>query len=149
MQNFLTNEHRRVATLRRGGHVKVLSIDLEEAEGRFQAETSATTNPELQYDRRWALTLLETVLAQLEDEFAAAGKNQQFKALSRFISVQGCGQTHAEVGELLGMSETAVKVAVFRMRQRYKALLKRQVAATLANPADVDDEIRALLRIFH
>jgi DNA-directed RNA polymerase specialized sigma24 family protein len=104
--------------------------------------------PEEVFDRRWAETLLDQVMGRLEREFTDAGKQSQFRQLKPFIIGQHEGATYADAGDMLGTTEAAVKMAVHRMRRRYRRLLREEVAQTVADPSDIDDEIRDLFAAF-
>jgi RNA polymerase sigma-70 factor (ECF subfamily) len=142
--HFLANAHDRAARLKRGGGRTFVPIDSASAEGRYGAEPAHDLTPERLFERTWALTLLAAVFDALRAEFAAAGKLGEFEELKAVLE-QGRGAVaYSEIAARLGTSEGAVKVAVHRLRKRYKALLHEQIAATVDNPAEVDDEIRAL-----
>jgi RNA polymerase sigma-70 factor (ECF subfamily) len=142
--HFLANAHDRAARLKRGGDRTFVPIDAVAAEGRYHAEPAHDLTPERLFERAWALTLLAAVFDALRAEFAAAGKLREFEELKAVLE-QGRGAVaYAEIAARLGTSEGAVKVAVHRLRKRYKALLRERIAATVDDPAEVDDEIRAL-----
>ena len=101
--------------------------------------------PERLYEKRWALALLDLVFSRLRDEFAAAGKLCVFERLKPYLAGKAGGPPYVEVAAELGMSEQAVKVAVHRMRGRYRKLLKQEIAQTVHDPEDQDDELRGLL----
>ncbi len=142
LKHFLANEWTRNRTQKRGGDAVLFSFDELDAESRLRHEP-ATDSPEQIYDRRWAMTLLEQVMARLRTEMAGAGKLGHFEALKFCLAGEKSG--YAEVGGRLGMSEGAVKVAVHRLRERYRALLRAEIAETVATEEDLDDELRALL----
>jgi DNA-directed RNA polymerase specialized sigma24 family protein len=99
-------------------------------------------------NRRWAETLLDRVMTRLERELTDAGKQTQYTQLKGFIIGQHEGATYADAGEELGMTEAAVKMVVHRMRRRYRRLLREEIAQTVAEPSDIDDEIRELFAVF-
>ena len=119
-----------------------MPIDSTAAEGRYVAEPAHDLTPERLFERAWALTLLASVFDALRGEFESDGKGADFEALKP--ALEGDAAPYAEIAARLGTSEGAVKVAVHRFRKRYKALLRDRIAATLDDPAEVDDEIRAL-----
>jgi RNA polymerase sigma-70 factor (ECF subfamily) len=145
MKNFLANERDRARAAKRGGGRQPLSLDAVEAENRYRMEPADTLSPDRLYDRRWALAVLEQVLADLAAQCAAAGKSELFDALKPAFGGGRTACSYAEIGGRLGMSEGAVKVAVHRLRQRYRDILRITVAQTLASPDEVDDELRHLL----
>jgi RNA polymerase sigma-70 factor (ECF subfamily) len=142
MKHFLANEWNRARTQKRGGGAMLFSFDELDAENRLRHEP-ATDSPEQIYDRRWAMTLLDQVMARLRTEMAGAGKLAHFEALKFCLTGEKSG--YAEVGARLGMTEGAVKVAVHRLRERYRALLRAEIAATVTTEEETDDELRALL----
>jgi RNA polymerase sigma factor (sigma-70 family) len=146
LKHFLSNERDRVGAVKRGGHTTVISLEFENAEGRYSLEPSDHDTPETIYERRWALTLLERTLARLRGEFEAADRGAVFARLEGHLTGEQETLPYAELGVALGMSEGAVKVAVHRLRRRFGALLREEIAETVTDPAQVDDEIRELFR---
>ena len=142
MKHFLANEWDRARTQKRGGRAPVFSFDELDAESRL-AHEPATDSVEKIYDRRWAMTLLDAVMARLRAEMAGAGKLAHFEALK--FSLSGEKHAYAEVAARLALSEGAVKVAVHRLRERYRELLRAEIAETVAGPEEIEDELRALL----
>ena len=142
LKHHIANHRRGAQTLKRGGALHVVSIDLEDAEGRFSAEPADLETPDRAYDRRWAQTLLERVLVTLGDEFRSAGRRELFVLLEPSLS--GEPPDHIDVAKKLGMTHGAVKVAAHRLRRRYGELLRREIAQTLARPEEVEDEIQNL-----
>jgi RNA polymerase sigma-70 factor (ECF subfamily) len=141
--HFLANERDRVRAKKRGGGRPVLSLDAADAEGRYRAEPADDLTPERLFERRWALTLLQEVMGRLRDEFEAKGKGRLFERLRGFlVGEKGAGYRRA--ADELGLSEGAVKVAVHRLRQRYRELLHEEIGRTVAAPEEIDEEIRAL-----
>jgi RNA polymerase sigma-70 factor (ECF subfamily) len=129
---------------RRGGGQAPISIDRREAEGRYSTEPSHDLTPERLFDRRWATGLLEIAVGRLEAEMAAAGKATLFARLLPALSGGPSAAPHAEIAAELGMTPGAVKMAASRLRRRYGELLREEIARTVADPADVEDEVRAL-----
>ena len=128
---------------RGGGHV-VVSLDIEAAEGRYAAEPAHELTAEKVFERRWALTLLEQTLARLRAEFKTGGKLKLFDCLKDFLTGQKGVASYAEIAAELDMTEGAVKVAVHRLRRRYRELLRDEIAQTVAHPEEIDDEMREL-----
>ncbi len=143
MKHFLANEWDRSRAKKRGGGAVTISFDAMSAESRFRHEPADTETAESLYDRRWALTLLDQVLARLRAEMSAAGKLVHFEALK--FCLTGDRTPYADVATTLAMSEGAVKVAVHRLRERYRDLIRAEIAETVATPAEVEDELRHLL----
>ncbi len=144
MKNFLANEWRRGATQKRGGGRTLLSLDFDDIEKRYRREPSHDRTPEKIFERQWALTLLEHSLAKLRSEFEGAGKGEIFEGLKAFLGGQGSTTRYREIAVQLGMSEGAVKVAVHRMRRRYRLLLREEIQQTIGAEEDVEQEIRQL-----
>ncbi|MEX2141530.1 MAG: sigma-70 family RNA polymerase sigma factor [Pirellulales bacterium] len=144
LKNFLAERHRHAVRLKRGGGRAVLSLESATAEDRFRAEPADNSTPETIYDKRWALALLERSLGRLGEELAAAGHATRFAELKGYLSGEG-RLPYAEISLRLGMSEGAVKVAVHRLRERYRELLREEVAHTVASRDDIDDELRHLI----
>ena len=145
LRRFLANEWDRKTAAKRGGGRAPLSIDFSDADARYRLEPAHDLTPERLYERRWALTLLEQVLANLAEEMRGAGKGEQFDALKVYLAAEATAPPHAEVAKKLGTTEGAVKVAVHRLRQRYRALLRAEIAKTVEDEADIEDEIRGLV----
>jgi len=148
LQHFLVNEWSKTRTARRGGDRKVVSWDEQDAESRYLAEPSDDLAPDRIFDKRWAARVLEEALCRLRDEYDAAGRHELFEELKRYAWGERSGITYQETGARLGLSEGAVKVAVHRLRQRYRGLLREQVAQTVANPVEIDEELRYLRSMF-
>ncbi len=143
-RNFLANEHAKSQAQKRGGGQPVLSLDFNRGEFCCQAEPADHVTAERLYDRRWTVALLERVLGQLRENMARAGKEKQFETLSPFLAGAVGEGAYAEAARRLGMTEGAAMVAVHRLRTRYRLVLRAEIAQTLTDPADVDDEIRRL-----
>lgn len=144
-RHFLSNERDRARARKRGGGRLALPIDVAAAEGRYERALSNSETPERLYDRQWCLTLLAGVLEGVRGDYEAAGKGRVFERLKVFLTAEEDAGTHAESARSLGMTEAAVKVAVHRLRRRYRDELRRRVADTVASAVDVEDEIRHLL----
>ncbi len=144
LQRFIGAQRQRAAARKRGGAVRVLSLDFQYAEQRYCHEPFHELTPEHVFQRRWALTVLDDVLARLEQECAAKGKTPLFDGLKTFLTGTA-HTTYDEASAALGMSPGAIKVAVHRLRRRYRELLRQQVADTVAGPDQVDDELDCLL----
>ena len=146
MRHFLSDQRDRARTVKRGGRVEILSLDAQEAEDRYRLEPVDRLDAEKIYERRWAMTLIEQALARLREESAAAGKAELFERLRRFV----VGESEATWGEAaseLGLTEGAMKAAVHRLRERYRVLLRDEIAHTVADPAEIEEEVRYLIRV--
>jgi RNA polymerase sigma-70 factor (ECF subfamily) len=146
-RNFLSKERDRSRALKRGGGAVPLSIDAARAEAWHAAEPVESRTPEAVFERRWALTVLERALDRLRREAADARRGEEFERLHGYLTGREPRTPYREVAAELGMSEGAVKVAVHRLRQRFGRLLRAEIAATVADPGQVDDELRHLLAV--
>lgn len=143
-KRFLANEWDRANRQKRGGGQHVISLDEMNVEGKFLAEPTDPMTPEKAFDRRWALRLLEEVLNRLEKEYSANGKSKVFEELQVLLTGEKSQSPYVEIAARLRMSEGTLKVTVHRLRQRYRELLRLEVANTVASPEDIDGEIRHL-----
>jgi len=144
---FMADERDRANAQKRGGGRQVLSLDAQEAEQRYRLEPADEHSPEKIFEHRWAMTLLDQVLARLGQEFTEAGKLYLFERLQGFLVEGTGGKTFAEVARNVGMTEEALKKAVQRMRRRYHQLFREEIAQTVASPAEVDEELRHLCAV--
>ncbi len=142
--HFLANRHDWDHALKRGGGKVVLSIAAGDAEQRYAVELADDLTPERIFDRSWALTVLARVLAQLQLEYDDAGKSETFEALHGLLADSPELPSYAAVATRLGTTEGASRVAAHRLRARYAELLRREIASTLSDPSEVEDEIRDL-----
>ena len=147
LKNFLVNEWKRAGRLKRGGGLEFLSIDTNAAEHRYAVEAPEQFNPDAEYDTLWAVTLIEQVLSALRQEFNAADKAQLFEELKGFIWGDKSAASYTQIAGHLNLSEGNVKVAVHRLRHRFRALLRAEVANTVARPEDIDGELRHLISV--
>ena len=146
LQHFLANDAARRRTQKRGGGVTLLPLAFDTAEGRYQIEPQDSATPETLYERRWALTVIERVLAQLRREWEASGRETEFDELKACLLGQSPPGGYAAIAARLGTTEGAVKTAVHRLRRTFQAALRQDIAQTVSDPADVDEEIRYLVR---
>ena len=142
--HFISNEGDRMRAIKRGGGATAIPIDVVEAEGRYERALVSMQTPERLYERQWALTLMGVVLASLRNEYVAAGNERLFDCLSGFLADHA--GTHADTARDLDMTVPAVKMAVHRLRRRYRESLRERVADTVDSPEEVDDEIRHLMK---
>jgi RNA polymerase sigma factor (sigma-70 family) len=147
LQNFVVDEWEKGRAQKRGGGAPIVSLDIENAEQIFHVDTRATADAEKIFDRRWAMTLLDRVLTRLETEWGSAGRRERFDALKMYVSGEPDLPGYAELAEQLGMSIGAVKVAVLRLRQRYRELLREELANTVSTEDEIESERRYLLQI--
>jgi DNA-directed RNA polymerase specialized sigma24 family protein len=144
MKNFLANEWDKAKAQKRGGGRQLLPLALDTAESRLSLEPAHDLTPEKLYDRQWAMTLLDLVVERLQAELAAAGKARQFNLLKQVLTGGRGAIDYAAAASELEMSQEAVRQMAHRLRRRYRELLREELAQTVADPADVDDEIRSL-----
>jgi RNA polymerase sigma-70 factor (ECF subfamily) len=145
LQHFLVNEWQKTQTAKRGGAHRFVSLNQPDAEVLYLAEPADDLAPDRIFEKRWATGLLDQVLARLRREYAVAGKDELFEALKVFVWGERNTATYQEMAMQLGMSEGAVKVAVHRLRQRYRELLRAQVAQTVSSAEEIDEELRHLI----
>lgn len=148
LKHFLINEWKKSQRQKRGGDEKLLSLDWQTADTQFQVAATNEPSPEKAFDREWALALLAHVIERLRAECEADGKGKQFEQLKIFLIAGKGALSHADAAATLGMDETSVRVAVHRLRKRYRQLLRDEIAQTLTDPAQVDEEMRALFGAF-
>jgi RNA polymerase sigma-70 factor (ECF subfamily) len=148
LKHFLANEWDRANRQKRGGGATVLSLDWQGADTRYQIDPADHLSPDKLYDRTWALTLLERVVGRLRGESQTEGRAGQFEQLKFYLMVGKNDVPYAEAAAALIMTEGAVRVAVHRLRRRYRELLRQEIEQTLADPAQVEEEMRALLGAF-
>ena len=144
LQNFAANVHATETADKRGGGVRVLSLEFEKAEGRLGLEPVSDDSPEKEFDRRWALTLLDRVMARLAVDATDKGKGEQFEALKPYLTGDEPQLSYAATASALAMSDAAVKVAVHRLRKKFRDLVRDEIAQTVASPAEIEDELRHL-----
>jgi len=144
MKHFLANEWDRARAQKRGGALTHIPIDTQFAETRYGLEPAHDQTPEKLFERRWALTLLNNVLDRLRAEHVAAGKAEQFDELKVALTADKKSISYASLGGRLRMTEGAVKVAVHRLRARYREVLRAEIAQTVASAEEVEEEIRQL-----
>lgn len=144
LKHFLANEWDKTRAQKRGGSHPFIALDAQTAESRYHLEPVDTMTADKIYERRWALTLLDEVLKRLREKYAAEGKGKLFDQLKVTLTGERSTIPYAEIGTQLGMTEGAVKVAVHRLRQRYRETLRAEIAETVASPGEVEEELRHL-----
>jgi RNA polymerase sigma factor (sigma-70 family) len=147
LKHFLSEQWRQAGRLKRGGGKSLVSWDSLTAEERYRSEPVDPLTPERVFDWRWALTLLEQTLTRLGQEQSAAGKDDVFAHLKEYLWGEASGTGYVEVAARLGLTEGALKVTVHRLRQRYRELLRAEVAQTVATVHEVDEELRYLVSV--
>jgi len=144
LKHFLTDEWEKARTQKRGGGQKTISWDDFDPEERYRHEPAEQLSPERIYEKRWAGILLESVVSQLQMEYAKAERAAEFAELKAYIWGDENPGTYAEVAARLQMEEGALKVAVHRLRKRFREQLRKEVARTVSSPQEVDEELRYL-----
>jgi RNA polymerase sigma-70 factor (ECF subfamily) len=144
LRHFVANERDKQTAKKRGGGDPAIELGFEQAEGRFQLEPATDETPEKLFDRRWALSLLDRVLARLRSEMIASDKELQFDRLKTYLIGDQPQLSYAENAIALGMSEGAIKVAVHRLRRRYRDLVRDEILQTVSSPDQVEDELQHL-----
>ena len=147
-KHFLSKEWDKAKALKRGGGVSPISLDFAVGDSHVAIEPAGGLTADQLYERQWAITLLNRVMQRLEREFERAGKPLQFQCLKDVIIGRGEGAKYADVASELGMTESAARMAVSRMRRRYRELLRNEIAQTVLSPEDIDDEIGFLFTAF-
>jgi len=146
MNNYLASEHARDSAQKRARH-RTIALDAESAEQRYSHAPVDRLTPENLFERQWALTVLETVVRRLGEEYEAAERGEIFRELRFAITATDEAIPYAEAAARLGMSEENVKVTVHRLRRRYREALREEIAQTVPDPSEVDDELRYLRRV--
>lgn len=147
LKNFLAKARRRELAVKRGEGRALVPLDELLARERADLEPVDNLTADRIYERRWALTLLEQVLTRLEGEYRSAGNAKLFDCLQEFLSDEPGRRSQAEAAAELGMTENALKQAFHRLRQRYRELLRDEIAQTVALPGDVEDELRHFISV--
>lgn len=148
LKNFLSNERDRAGRLKRGGNITHFSLDWQSADTQFLIADSTGPSPDQAFDREWAVALLERVIVKLREEAVAEGRGERFEQLKVFLTASKDAIPYAEKARETGMEESALRVAVHRLRKRYRELLRHEVGHTLSDPAMVEEELAVLLRAF-
>jgi DNA-directed RNA polymerase specialized sigma24 family protein len=144
---FLADEWDKRQAQKRGGGQALLPLTFDTGEARLNQEPQVTMTPEESFERRWVLTLLEEVMQRLRKEYAGEGNAALFAALAPCLAGERTAFPYADLGKNLSLSESAVKSAVHRLRQRYRKLLREEIAQTVESPDQVEDELRHLFAV--
>ena len=147
LKNFLRDEWDKSRAIKRGGGRAPVGFDDLDAEERYRSQPIDPADPETIFERSWAMTLIDRVLVRLEKEFTTNGKRERFEALHPFLTTESTAGSYADVGQRLAMSTGAVKVAVLRLRERYRELIRLEIAETVAEGENIDDEVRHLMSV--
>lgn len=144
MNNFLADQWDKAKAQKRGGGMSPISLDFVSAEGHPVFEPAHNITPEKLYERQWALTVLDTVLNRLSEEYTESGKQDLFQGLKPVLTSGKGVVSYQDLAVKLGISEGAIKVAAHRLRKKYRVKLKGVIAQTVANKEDIEDEIQHL-----
>lgn len=144
LSHFLADQRDHAQAQKRGGGKEIVSLDVEDAETRYRLEPAHDLTPEKLFERSWSLTVLNNAMARLKAEFAETGRQKLFESLKPHLPAGRGPASYKNVAARLDMTEGAVKVAVHRLRDRYRQLVRDQIAQTVSTPEQVDDEIREL-----
>ncbi len=147
LNHFVADAAARAGRLKRGDGRPLLSLDAVVAERRYAQEPADPGNPEQLFERRWALTLLDTVLQRLETEAAESGRADLFRQIKGVLLGDRGGVPYAELAPQLGMSEAALTMTVHRLRRRYRELVREEIAHTVSRPVEIDEEMRHLFQV--
>ncbi len=147
LKHFLANERHRAMAIKRGGGRSLIPLEELKSAERAALEPADNLTADLVYERHWALRVLEQVLARLREERRATGDTVLFEQLEKLLADEPDRPSQAEIAAELGMSENAVKQAIHRLRERYRQILREEIAQTVTAPGDVEDELRHLIAV--
>lgn len=147
LKHFLADVHDANTAQKRGGGRAILSLDEQSAEELYRLEPSTDATPDLAFDRRWLGVTMEQALSRLKDEYVAAGKERHFAELKTFLEQQPTDGEYERVASALDSTTSAVAVAVHRLRQRYRDLVRAAIANTVSTPEEFAEELRHLLEL--
>ena len=147
LQNFLANDIRKMRAQKRGGSQPTFSLDFESGEERYRREPVDTLTPEQAFERQWAWTVIDQATRRLTTEWSDTNRRLLFQALQPVLAGQSLTETYREIGDRLGLSETAVKVSAHRLRSRCAELIRSEIAETVASADEVDDELARLFDV--
>jgi len=145
LRHFISNESRKVRTVKRGGRMTFVPLEIEEGEERFERDIAHPDTPEKHFERCWAENLLERATEALRRDYERQGKGDLFQALQPFLAGSADANSYRDLASSLSMSSGTMAVAVFRMRKRYGELLRAEIAQTVDDPSDIESEIRLLV----
>jgi len=148
LKRYMANEWDRQHAGKRGGFATLVPLDQELAESRFAADVVQDLPPDVLFDRQWAMTLLETTMARLREEYVTTGRATLFDYLRPCLARDESALSYAEIATQLNLTEAAVKMAVHRLRARYREVLRQQIADTVTSTEEVEEEIRHLFSAF-
>jgi RNA polymerase sigma-70 factor (ECF subfamily) len=147
LRHFLSHERDRARALKRGGGTPTLSLDVAAGEESYVIEPVEEMTPEDVFERRWAMTVLDRAVGRLRTESAELGSQDQFDSIKQYLTSAETPVPYRETADALGTSESAVKSTVHRLRRRLGQCLRAEIAETVVDPEEVDDELRHLLAV--
>ena len=147
LKHVLAQARERESAVKRGGGATLIPLDALDAEARYRLEPVDVQSPEVLFDRRWASTVMARATDRLRGEYAAASREERFEALKDFLVSGRQDANYADAATALGLTGSALKSAVFKLRQRFSAALRAEIAETVASEAEVEDEIRHLAKV--
>lgn len=147
LKRFLANEWDRARAQKRGGGQPLLSLDTELAEQRYRIEPVEGATADRVFERRWALTLLDHTMTRLREEFATGGKVAEFERLKACLTAERGEISYADIAAALGLSEASARVAVHRLRKRFREIFREEIAHTVSRAADIEEEVRYLMSV--
>jgi RNA polymerase sigma-70 factor (ECF subfamily) len=145
LKNFLTDERRRAAAIKRGKGERLIPLEQIRERERIDVERGDRLTADEVYERRWALTVLEQGMSRLRDEYRSTGNLRFFDQMKKMLTDEPGRPSQAQIASEFDMTENAVKQAFYRFRERYQTLLREEIANTVAMPSDVEDELRHLI----
>ena len=148
LKRFLANEWVREHAQKRGGFHQTVEIDQALGEANLAAELKQELSPEVRFERQWATTLLDRTMARLHEEYVDTGRAKLFEHLSACLAREESAGTYADIARELNLSEGSVKQAGYRLRARYREILRGEIAKTVSSPQEIDDELRCLFTCF-
>ncbi|HEX2750540.1 MAG TPA: sigma-70 family RNA polymerase sigma factor [Verrucomicrobiales bacterium] len=148
LRHHLNHHREKICAAKRGGGREPLRLDMTGAEQFYHLIPADHLTPETLYDRHWMLALMDRALTTLAAEQARRGRGEFFAAIRPALTAEGAALSYAEIGRLHHLSEAAVKMAVMRLRERLREIMRAEISETVASPTDVDDEIRHLFAAF-
>lgn len=147
-KGYMANEWDRRHAQKRGGFAVTVPIDTEGAESRIAVDPAHGLAPDVLFDRQWAMTLLERTMTLLREEYVASGRARLFEYLQSCLAKEETALSYNEISARLSLTEAAVKMAVHRLRNRYRELLRAEIAQTVSSPDEVEDELQQLFTAF-